>query len=228
MILGALFIGIAGVLLFAAGIAGARKKLNERRRTRLQRALGEVMTDVVATSHEDASGLLLGLPTRIRIDDDLVTATVTFPEAVLTYEELLERFGSRLLRRRLMDLGALVTRDELVLAVVHEPRTEDSIASLVARLEVAAEVLALREFAPGELLARLPTLRSSAEVDQVLDTLARNFPHAPETRAAFAAAMGRYKDKRLAARAETFFAREASGAVVTAGATPARGSRAEA
>ncbi|MCA9518402.1 MAG: type VI secretion system contractile sheath small subunit [Myxococcales bacterium] len=207
MILGALLISIAAVLVLAAVIAGAQKELKERRRQHLEKALSEVMSDVKATSHDEATGTLNGLPTRVHVGHDLLTATVTLPEAVLTYEELLGRFGTRYLRGRLTDHGAAVKKDELELSVVNEQQVEDSIATLVSRLEIAAEVLALRDFVPAELLARIPQLHSAVEVDQTLDALTTHFPRAPETRDAFAAAMARYgKDKKLAARAEAFLA----------------------
>ena len=197
-----LLVALAALVALLTALQAARRAWRARAARALGRALTPPLRDVQVLDPSRARGTLDGLAAEVNVTPSRVTAEIALPDAVLDYAEVLERFASDALRAQLDAAGAgLAGPARLCLALERGASLADDLAALSARLEVAREVAALRRFAPVELASRIPRARGAAEVDAILDGLARTFPEAPETRVAFAAAMARDPDPRLAARA---------------------------
>jgi len=211
MVTASFFISLGVVLALMALMAGGRNALAERRRQKLELEVGAFLDGAVGQDAERATGRFRGLDVEIVADHDRVEARVTLPYAVLTYQELLDRFGGDAMWLRIERTGGRLTDDgKLVVGLGRETNVADTLATLEQRLAIVDELTALRRFAPVELASRIPRVHSSCEVDEILDQLTRYFPEAPETCQAFDAALARSKDKRLAARAKSWAARQAS------------------
>ncbi|PKN55867.1 MAG: hypothetical protein CVU56_19020 [Deltaproteobacteria bacterium HGW-Deltaproteobacteria-14] len=202
MITAALLVGIAACLVLVTLLIGARGALRARAARRLERDLGGFLRDVRVSDHEHATGSFDGLPVSVAVGHGAVVADVVLPHAILPYNELVERYASDALQQGLVAAAARVeANDHARLTLVREADLSDTLGTLAKRLAVVREVGELRRFAPAELLTRVPRLRTAAEVDAALDAMVRVFPDAPETRQAYSAAVERYQDGRLAARA---------------------------
>lgn len=207
MIMASFLVGLAACMVLAGLMYGARDAMRERARVAMQRELANVLERPVATDAEHASGRFAGMEVTVHAGHDVVSAKVALPPAVLSYQELLERFGTDGLRERMVALRCRLTGDDQVeLAVAREATLADSLATLGKRLQLVREVRELRRFAPAELLGRVPRVRSAYEIDQLLDQLSLHFPEAPETREAFEVAAARAGDKKLAERAREWLA----------------------
>ncbi|TNF35192.1 MAG: hypothetical protein EP329_06470 [Deltaproteobacteria bacterium] len=203
MITAALLVGLAACLVVVSLLLSARGALRARAAKRLARDLSTFLSDVRVTDAEHAHATFDGMPLRVTVGHGEVTAEVELPDAVLPYTEVVERYASDALEEELARAGAAVDpHGRVQLRLVREAELSDTLHTLAKRLAVVRDVRDLRRFVPAELLVRVPRLRTAAEVDAILDAMARVFPEAPETRAAYAAAVARYHDARLAARAK--------------------------
>jgi len=209
MVTAALLVGVAACLVIVAMLAGARGALDARAAKRLERDLSSFLSDVRVADHEHATGSFDGLEVSIRVSHSAVEADVAMPHAVLSYEEILDRYASDELRAELARSNAVVgEKDHVKLRLVREAEVSDTLGTLAKRLGVVRDVRDLRRHVPAELVTRVPRLRTAAEVDAVLDAMTRVFPDAPETRDAYRAAVARYHDARIAARARELFGLE--------------------
>ena len=202
MITAALLVGIAACLVLVTLLLAARGAFHARDARRLERDLKGFLQDVRVSDREHATGTFDGLPVTVAISHGAVVADVALPHAILAYSEIVDRYASDALHKSLATAGAQVgAQDRARLDLVREADLSDTLGTLAKRLSVVREVCDLRRFVPAELLTRVSRLRTAAEVDALLDDMVRVFPDAPETRQAYAAAVARYHDKHLAARA---------------------------
>lgn len=203
MITAVFLVGVAACLLVVSLLLGVRGALRARAAKRLGRDLSAFLREVEVSDHEHAQGTFDGLPVCVTIGHGTIAAEVELPDAAMPYDEIVERYASDELEHELARADAEVdTRDRVSLRLIREADLSDTLGTLAKRLAVVRDVRDLRRFVPAELLTRVPRLRTAAEVDAVLAAMARVFPDAIETREAFAAAVARYQDPRLAARAK--------------------------
>lgn len=210
MVLVAFLISTAGVLFALALIQGARHAAREKARETLEKELAAFLDGASARDAEHGSGTYEGLPVQIALGHYEVTFEVQLDPAIIPYRELLERHGKGELARRLAELGLTIDANDRVHgAVPRESGLGENLVAVANRLPIAAEVRALRRFAPGELLTRIDRTHSAAEIDRILIDLGRYFPNAPETQDAIELAAEREHGhpERVRARAERWVTR---------------------
>jgi len=219
MILAAFLISSAAILLVLALMAGAQQAAREKARETLLAEVSGFLDGAEAKDDEHASGTYQGMRVELELGHHDIFYSVTLAPAVIRYSELVERFGSEVLKRRMAELSLSVepgandkspkVKDRIIGVVPREPGLSENLVTIANRLPIMSQIRALRSHAPGELLERLASARSAYDVDQILLQLAEHFPNAPETEEAVEIAAEREHGHpdRVRARAQTWLNR---------------------
>jgi hypothetical protein len=219
MILAAFLISSAVVLVALALMAGAQEAAREKARETLLAEVSGFLEGAAAKDSEHASGTYQGMHIELELGHHDIFYSAVLPPAIIRYSELVARFASDDLKRRMAELAITVEpaaneksaklKDRVHGTVPREPGLSENLVTIANRLPIIAEVRALRSHAPGELLERLASAHSAYDVDQILVQLAEHFPNAPETEEAVEIAAEREHGHpdRVRARAQKWLSR---------------------
>jgi hypothetical protein len=210
MVLAAFLISSAAVLVALALFQGAQNAAQAKARDQLLEEASVFLANVEAPDADHAKGSFEGLPVELTLHHHEIDFAVTLPHSVLPFTELVETFASPALKAQVKALGLSVdAKDRVIGGVPREPGLGENLISIANRLPVAVEIAALRAHAPRVLVDRIATARAAYDVDQVLVSLTRHFPDAPETAEAIEVAAEREHahPDRIRERAERWLAR---------------------
>ncbi len=196
MVLASFVIASGSMLVLLAVLQRLNRATYERGREAMMLELSGFLDDVTSPVRDVIQGAWKEMPVTIELSLHAIDYRVILPFAVVPYEDLLRRYGSAQLRSRMKELELEVVRDVLVGRVPRENGLAESLVTLEQRIPVAAEVLALRQHVPAELVLAIESARSTHEVDGLLRDLATHFPRSAEIPEAIEAASTRDADSR--------------------------------
>ncbi|MBL8785023.1 MAG: hypothetical protein JNJ59_09000 [Deltaproteobacteria bacterium] len=188
MVVTSFFVAVVGVLAVLMVLTAFNRATHDRGRAKMVRELGHFL-DTPSASDNHATGTWRGMPVTIVLGEYRIAFDVRLPHAVIPYRGLNQRHGSSTLHARMRTLGLSIDdQDRMVGSTARENGLAESIITLEDRIKVAAEVAALRGYAPRELIAAIDASHSTREVDEHLGAITTFFPDCPERAEALARA----------------------------------------
>ena len=174
MIVTSFFLAIIGVLLTLLVLLAFNRATYHRGRAMMARELGGFLEDAASPDADRGTGTWRGMPVRIAVNHYSVDFEVLLPYAIVQYPTLLSRYGGAELEARMRRLALSVdSADRFIGSVPRETGLAECLVTVESRIAVAAEVRALREFAP-RLLADTIDVPHSARTNQSLSTPLRS------------------------------------------------------
>lgn len=177
MVIASFWVASAAVVVLLLVMSGFNRATYRRGRLAMARELGGFLEEADALDRDHGTGRWDGMPVRIAINHDAIDFAVVLPDVVVPYGVLLARYGGEDLAGRIYGLGLSVDgAGHLIGSVAREAGLAESLVSVETRIAVAGEVRALRRHVPRELVDAIDRAQATAEIDELLLTLATHFP----------------------------------------------------